>query len=363
MIKPKNLLINLDINRFIHGGKTVIACLIGFLVSKLLHFHTNQWVIITILVVMCAQSRVGALLQKSYMRFLGTLMGAVIAIVTLKLFGDYPLPVITALCISAFLFSYMATGTGAISDAGTIGAVTVAIILIGQQPTLELAAVRFLEITVGIVIAFVVSRFIWPIHSKSRLLHTINTTLNDLHKLYQTLMLIETSNNNEALEEKIIAGLNNQRKLFDEVERETFKTTPLVTEFKAILRCEREILRGISLMHHALLRMAEGSRVIFNQIEIVQTFHQQFSHALTQTIAELLEKIQIEQQLIVIRLPDNWQHLIKEVALANHMSADILHIDSFLFCAQRLIQQLQLFEIAVRKIRFSDIATFPIAET
>lgn len=351
MIKPNIFLNNLDINRLIHGGKTIIACLIGFLVSKLLHFHTNQWLIITILVVMCAQSRIGALLQKSYMRFLGTLMGAVIAIMTLKLFGDYQLPVITALCISAFLFSYLATGTGTISEAGTIGAVTVAIILIGQQPTLELAALRFLEITLGIVIAFLVSRFIWPIHSKSRLLHTINATLNDLNKLYQTLIKIEENANNEPLEEKIIAGLGNQRKLFDEVARESFKTTPLVTEFKAILRCERELLRGISLMHHALLRMAEGSRVIFNQFELVQQFHQQFSAALTQTTAQLLEKNQTEQQPIAIEMPDNWQHSVKDIALIQHMSADILHIDSFLFCAQRLIQQLQLLTIMIKKIR------------
>ena len=354
MIKPKIFLSNLDINRLIHGGKTIIACLIGFLVSGLLHFHTNQWVIITILVVMCAQSRIGALLQKSYMRFLGTLMGAVIAIMTLKLFGDYSLPVITALCISAFLFSYLATGTGAISEAGTIGAVTVAIILIGQQPTLELAVLRFLEIALGIVIAFLVSRFIWPIHSKSRLLHTIQATLNDLHKLYQTVMQIENSMDNEPLEEKIIAGLGNQRKLFDEVARESFKTTPLVTEFKAILRYERELLRGISLMNHALLRMAEGSRVIFNEFAIVQQFHQQFSNALIQMIAQLLGKNQTEQPILVIDLPDNWQHQIKETALAKHMSADILHIDSFLFCAQRLIQQLQLLEMIIRKIRSSE---------
>lgn len=95
--------------RIIHSLKTAFACLLGFVCIKSIGFHTDQWLIITILVVMCAQINVGSVVQKSYMRFLGTLAGSVIAAITIVVLGTDPVVIAIVVTTSALLFSYLAT--------------------------------------------------------------------------------------------------------------------------------------------------------------------------------------------------------------------------------------------------------------
>lgn len=335
----------LDPDRAIHSVKTVIACLLGFLVARLLHLINEQWIIITILVVMCAQSRIGAMLQKSYMRFLGTLIGGVIAGLTLITFGANPIAIIAVLCLAALWFSYIAESPSALSDAGTIGVVTVAIILLSPQQSLAYAADRFLEINLGIVIALLVSRFLWPLHSRTRLLHGITITLTELNNFYELLMHVEFINTeliDIAYEEKIISGLIKQRKLFDEAVRETFSPVPLVSEFKNILYSEREILRNISLMYSAFHNVSAETYAALNDCVTLKQLHMQIIAALEGVIVSLQTK-QAPGQETFITLPADWKKQIKSsvgAIAADILEEDIVQIDSFLFCAERLLHQL-----------------------
>lgn len=335
----------LDFERVIHSIKTVIACLLGFLTTRLLQLPNEQWVIITILVVLCAQSRIGAMLQKSYMRFLGTLIGGMIAGVTLLIFGPHPAAVITVLCLAALCFSYIAESPSVLSDAGTIGAVTVAIILLSPQQSLFYAVDRFLEINLGIVIALLISRFIWPLHSRNRLLHAITITLDELNNFYAKLVQAEFSHTellDMAYEEKIISGLIKQRKLFEEVLRESFSPLPIISEFRKILYCEREILRNISLMYSALQSISAETCMALSDGAALNQLHIQIGTALEVLITTLQTQKKPDQP-IFIALPANWKKQIKasvEVVAADILEEDILQIDSFLFCAERLIGQL-----------------------
>src|SRR3989338_7149858 len=87
--------------RFIHGLKTALACLMGFAITKSVHFPVDQWLIITIIVVMCAQLNVGSVIQKSYMRFLGTFTGSLLAALTLLFFGTNDLATAIIIGLSA----------------------------------------------------------------------------------------------------------------------------------------------------------------------------------------------------------------------------------------------------------------------
>ena len=78
---------HLDYYRIIHSLKTAIACLIGLGVEKYYNWPSGQWVPITIIVVMSAQTHFGGALTKAYMRFLGTVAGVAISILTLFFFG------------------------------------------------------------------------------------------------------------------------------------------------------------------------------------------------------------------------------------------------------------------------------------
>src|SRR3990167_8470194 len=153
----------INIERVIHSIKTAAAVTIGFLLTRLVGFPADQWIVITILVVMCAQIYVGSVIQKAYLRFLGTMIGCLGATLAIVIFGHTSVTVAITLGLASFTFSYIATGQESLSYAGTLGAVTTAIIMLGQSPTITFAAERFLEISVGLFIATVVSQFFLPI--------------------------------------------------------------------------------------------------------------------------------------------------------------------------------------------------------
>ena len=348
----------LDKNRIIHSLKTAIACLVGFFITKFFNLHTNQWVLITIIVVMCAQSRVGALLQKSYMRLAGTVIGAIITIAVLMLYGTDPLAILLTVCLSAAFFSYIAEGSSLISEAGTIGAVTVAIVLLGQEQTLNVAFLRIIEILLGMVIAFLVSRFLWPVHAKKRLFYSIVNTLHYLKKLY---CVIEPINNKEdsvlfeQQEEQIIAAMLSQRKLFQEATKESFNSNIFVREFKTILRSERELLRSISLMHHASHSLSFAKLTAFYHLNELKLFYKEIEAAFIKLI-EYAEKnkIQDNELPVLINLQTDWQKVLKGKMVSvsdDIVEEDILHIDTFIFAAKRLIQQLNSLMKIMQKIK------------
>lgn len=334
-----------DLNRAIHSVKTVIACLLGFAVARLLHVANQQWIIITILVVMCAQSRVGALMQKSYMRFLGTLIGGVIAALALFFFGSDLSVIILTLCLATLWFSYIAESPSALSDAGTIGVVTVAIILLSPQQSLSLAIDRFLEINLGIVIALLVSRFVWPLHSRTRLLNSIASTLialKDFYALINQEEFIQSKIIDIDYEEAIVSGLIKQRKLFEEAARESFTPIPVVIEFKNILFCEREILRDISFIYYALHSVSKETFLALRGCAVFNELHVQITNAIMQAAAALQTKNMLKSNVLVT-LPADWKRQIRDSINAvsgEVLEEDILHVDSSLYCAERLLQQL-----------------------
>lgn len=341
-------------NRLIHSLKTAIAFLLGMLVVRFFDFPLQgRWVLISILVVMCAQSRVGALMQKSYMRFLGTVLGAIIAALTLWLAYPNVVWVTLIMCLATALFSYIADSPGYLSEAGPLGAVTIVIILIGQHPSYASVLNRFFEISLGIVIALLVSRFIWPLHSRTQLRYIVINTLNDLKGLSKQLSAFPSSEdekNYEIVEEKVISRFVNQNKLYDEVMRESFGRSNLVSLFKDLLRKEREIFHCINLMKNALISFSEPVRSIFNQQIPVKKFYEVMQLSLQLLIKQLRDK---EYQNDFILWGDflEWKkelHHICSPYISN--TSDKLAMDLFVFAAEASWLQLQAAQGLIKKI-------------
>lgn len=133
----------IDTERLIHSFKTSVACIAGFLLAKIVGLRADQWIVITIIVVMCAQLYVGSVMQKSYLRFLGTIIGCLFATITIIFFGDSFLSILITIALSSFIFSYIATSQESLSYMGTLGAVTTIIIMLGQKPTVIFAGEQF----------------------------------------------------------------------------------------------------------------------------------------------------------------------------------------------------------------------------
>jgi uncharacterized membrane protein YccC len=347
----------LDSDRLIHSLKTAIALLFGLLISYLFKLPLQgRWVVITILVVMCAQSRVGAILQKSYMRFLGTVIGASVASLTLWLVYPNVAFTILILCIATAIFSYIADSPSTWSEAGPLGAVTLIIIVISPNPNFNTVMSRFLEINLGIIIALLVSRFIWPLHSRTQLRYILIDTLQNLKAFAQKLEeFTSTKDDNndkpqEVLENNILNNIGIQKKLFKEVMSESFGRSNLSETFKNILDAEREILRCITLMRNALMNFSDQTILIFNQHAEIQKIYQITQDLFQRSIDSLKSKYK-DQETEVLENSSDWKKEIKSQFRSLEINqSDQFAIDLFIFSAERLLVQLHTLIILIKKV-------------
>lgn len=348
----------LDSDRLVHSLKTAIALLFGLLISYLFKLPLQgRWVVITILVVMCAQSRVGAILQKSYMRFLGTVIGASVASLTLWLIYPNVAFTILILCLATAVFSYIADSPSTWSEAGPLGAVTLIIIVISPNPNFYTVMSRFLEINLGIIIALLVSRFIWPLHSRTQLRYILMDTLQHLKDLAQKLEEFTPTSDDtnekpqEFFENKILNNIGIQKKLFKEVMSESFGRSNLNATFKNILEAEREILRCITLMRNALMNFSDQNILIFNQHAEIQKIYQ-ITQDLFQRGIDSLKSNDKEEQVQSLENFSDWKKELKiQLKYLEINQSDQFAIDLFIFSADRLLVQLRTLILLIKKVK------------
>ena len=331
----------IDTERLIHSLKTVFACIAGFLLAKIIGVTADQWIIITIIVVMCAQLYVGSVMQKSYLRFLGTLIGCLFAAGVIAFFGSSFMTVLLGISISSFLFSYLATSQENLSYMGTLGAVTTIIILLGQTPSVTFAIERFLEISIGLMIATLVSQFVLPIHARSHLRKSQAATLQKLHDYYRNTIIINNidleSISESDLDEDIVKMLIKQRQLAKDSVREPFAPAFDSTRFLQTLFYEREILRAITFMSHALSSLKNGNQEMLSTPAL-----QKFNESVLQTLSTLINAIRLDNKLEEhIHVPP-LQSLKQEMDDKNATLArkDMFYFDGFLFSAEILANSL-----------------------
>lgn len=325
----------IDPERLIHSTKTTIACLLGLLLIQITGLHSGQWIVISIIVVMCAQIYVGSVLQKAYLRFLGTLIGCVFAASAITFLGHTAFAAAVAIGVSSFIFSYLAIGRENLMYMGTLGAATTAIIMIGPQAgTLTTAVERFFEISIGILIAALVSQFILPIHARTHLRRSQANTLTQLRDYYEKLLIQREARDDQDLNEAIVKSLIKQRQLAKESAREPMGLAFDPIHFAKTLDCERTILRSISFMHSALLH-APKMEITWAQSAAVRTFNEM-------TLQSLDKLIQVYQSgdLSKEAFPIPTLDLIKQ-ELSSLMDADeAMYDNGLLFSAEIMILSL-----------------------
>lgn len=331
-----------DIERFIHAIKTVLACLLGLLVAKEFSFSTTQWIVITVLVVMCAQIYVGSVMQKALLRFLGTLIGCLFAVSSLALFGGTDVAIVMAIVLAGFIFSYIGTLQENYSYAATLGAVTTAIIMLGPHPNMMLALERVLEIATGLIIATIISQFILPIHARTHLRRAQAETLQQLSDYYRQTMVTDHADQDpldyHELDEAIIKSLLKQRQLAKESIREPFGAPFKTTSFLEILSCEREILRAITFMHLALMRILNAA-VVFKQSLAAKEFNQKVEEAFNILINSLKTKKKTNIHIYIPSLTLLKNEIHQDITKPT--PEDLIYMDGLLFSAEVLTTSLR----------------------
>lgn len=292
-----------DIERLIHSFKTAVACIVAYLVTYFLGFASDPWIIITVVVVMCAQIYVGSVLQKAYLRFLGTLFGCILATAVLLTTNINPWVIMCTIAFAGFVFSFVATGRESLSYTGTLGAVTTIIILIGQNPTPAVASARFMEISIGILIATLISQFLLPIHARTHLRRTQAATLEGLQRFYTATMAVSseaTHKEDIELEQLIITSLVKQQKLAKEAAHELLGEKFNTERVTATLYSEREMLRAMTFMNVALTEF-QREQIDLTHLPSLTKFNQSILAALA-TLTDAVNAKNTQQ--MHIHLPD-----------------------------------------------------------
>lgn len=335
----------LNYYRVMHGMKTAIACLSGAALEKYFNWPSGQWVPITIMVVMSAQTHFGGAVRKASMRLLGTVGGVVTAITTLWFFGNNLMVDFATVFFACTLFAYIASDHRDVNYAGTLGGVTVILILTGQQVGIVMALQRGCYIVIGIIIALLASRFIFPIHARDRLRYHVAITLRNLNKLYLSAIRLEKQSKQE--EDIISTELNSQvtndiaaqpRLVYEAVvgSREFAAKKGI---FTAILSSEQCLSRLVNLMYLSLREVASPA-TIEKQLEEVAGVHDIISNNFNHladcfATGELPQKV-VDLEEIVTKITKTAERLPKEEG-----TQQLIVEHSFLFFMEQLLKELE----------------------
>ena len=338
--------------RTINSLKTAIAALIGYMLIHLFHWTQGQWVVITILVVMSAQSTLGSLLIKSHMRFWGTVVGATSSFFILLFLAGNFVAIGFILFFLIILFSYVAGGKSDLKDSGTLASVTMAIILLSKYATPMNAIYRFAEISTGILIALLVSRYIFPLRANQGLNKLISKNLQSLATHFEKCLILNLGKKNmlkfSNIEQNIISNFEDQFKMIHNLETEPGKTRKLVTYYKRILIKQRKLYRGINSMNYAanMLPQAKANQISFDcVVELLKQMNEQLKLS---SEALITKDLQLLSNMKRLTLDD----LKKSTDTQPKVSDDneIIAFKYFIFSAELFTHELSRLIYLLKKI-------------
>lgn len=152
----------------VHSARTAVAAVVSLLVARLLRLPEAYWASITALIVM--QSTFGAALSISVQRFAGTAVGAALGAVAATYFHRN----VVAYGILVFLIGLLCAALQIERTAYRYASITLAVVMLipRTQGPWTTAAHRFVEVSLGIVVALAISA-VWP--ERQTITQTVST--------------------------------------------------------------------------------------------------------------------------------------------------------------------------------------------
>jgi uncharacterized membrane protein YccC len=158
----KRILAMPDGNALLHSLQTAAAAVISLLIARMFRLPEAYWAAITTLIVM--QSTLGSALKISEQRFAGTVVGAA-AGALLATYANANVAVFGAGLLGlGIVCAILRLDRSAYRFAG----ITLAIVMLvtRTQPAWVIAAHRFFEVTVGIVVGLILTA-VWPLREEA----------------------------------------------------------------------------------------------------------------------------------------------------------------------------------------------------
>jgi uncharacterized membrane protein YgaE (UPF0421/DUF939 family) len=145
-----------------HLVRTTVAAMVSLYLANLFKLPNAYWAAITTLIVI--QSTLGDTLTISGQRFVGTAIGAASG----ALLAAYFAPSVVVFGLGVFVIGIVCAALRLGRAASALASVTLALVVLVErtEPPWKLAAHRFVEVSLGIVVALILT-VLWPERSAS----------------------------------------------------------------------------------------------------------------------------------------------------------------------------------------------------
>lgn len=341
-------------DRIVGSFKTALASLIGIRIGEIFHLAMPQWILITIVVIMATNIRIGGAIRKSYFRLLGTIIGAFLAGIALFFIGNHPNIIHFILILLIGVFAYLASSSTDIAQFGLLGATTMIMILDIQAPTLKTAVDRTLEIFLGILIAILVSRFVFPRHAKKLLRVSITNTLHQFQALFEFFVTKELTfdsvTEKEKIENNVMSEILKQSTLLQEAINEDPRVKKKRFIYQAIFLLERKLLRSIYMLLQTILaESAQKILTFFQNNELSELYR------LILDLFNFLSALSSQQTPTISLLPKEEIYalinkIIKILLQSQGGAYRIINVHAFEFCLEYLVGVLYELEKYLRQL-------------
>lgn len=303
-VKKVSLYLYENHSQNIHALKYAIAFGLGYLAMLMLTDTYSFWILITIAVVMSTQPVIGQLLQKSFFRIIGTIVGVVLGVATFYLPHDPIIVLVIVMFVSFFISRFLTFHSDGSSQVAILGLVTFTLISLLPQTNMHFALMRLIDTAVGILICFVVSFFIFPYSSRRALISVMRSSADHLRTFIEIVFIkgADRREDSEAtqVENYIIQKITKMRGIIRTGNYEKFYSRKQKYQFNQLIRYFRAVYHYLLLIDIALREIMETSPTtgekVMRQLEPVM-----------QQLNSILHDITSGQMKT---LPDcQWQHL------------------------------------------------------
>jgi uncharacterized membrane protein YccC len=237
--------------------KTAVAAAIAFFLSRIFHWEYPFYAVIAAIIVM--GSTPGNTFNSIVQRLIGTIIGTLFGVTFAIAFGSNPWSLAGSVFLTIFLSSCWQLKE-AVKLAGYVSAI---IILNHPQSPWLYALARFFETLLGVIVAMLVNRWLFPSHAIEELRCCLSQTLIELEQFYRLVVDGYFSGNYDrsiadAHKNKIIASLQKSRELWREVKQGQGEALREILVDEAWEFLVRRIWEHILTMEHTLLARRQG---------------------------------------------------------------------------------------------------------
>ncbi len=252
-------MMGIDKGKIIRTWRLALTCVFLFLISWYYQIPESSWSLVTIWFVMYEYTTVGGVLNKSKLRFVGTVFSAVYGIIIIYFGGNDPLINIFALIVGLFFYTYWFMGNDK-TYTGTIGAVTLTIVLLNYNEV-DVAILRVFNVILGILASVFMIRFFYPQYARNLLIETQVIWFNQLADLIKNYLDLSEEHltlktKSTELEHTLLANVATYNRLVGEAKMET-KNAPFFIANSIAIKEQFQLLFRLFSMFLTLLSTDE----------------------------------------------------------------------------------------------------------